>query len=323
MAETIFRYINGVLRPIKVNKVTESPQSVVTVHSPYQVPKHQLSAKHYQAPKAFTIPNVTCQRCGAKVFYYEHPNGARVLFDQLGPPWPKHPCYEASQAKQEKAASAKPRWENAGWLPLFYERQVLLQSGRAIRLQAHTKSYQVTFDIPQTILRQRNISHGQINCLLMQARMINGKVYIEIHDGVRPIKVVSKSFIARESLLSGGDAIPKDIVMEKLTVAQLSALKKLDVTVGCQPDKNGWLISISKNAISYTFRSKKSRFQMLQPYASNLEAWVGKPNEKRNQCVYILNRESLYYISSVISADLFSSANETIAKKVSPTIKKT
>lgn len=321
MAETIFRYINGVLRPIKVNKVTESPQSVVTVHSPYQVPKHQLSAKHYQAPKAFTIPNVTCQRCGAKVFYYEHPNGARVLFDQLGPPWPKHPCYEASQAKQEKAASAKPRWENAGWLPLFYERQVLLQSGRAIRLQAHTKSYQVTFDIPQTILRQRNISHGQINCLLMQARMINGTVYIEIHDGVRPIKVVSKSFIARESLLSGDDAIPKDIVMEKLTVAQLSALKKLDVAVGCQPDKNDWLISISRNEISHTFRSKKSRFQALQPYASNLEAWVGKPNKKRNQCVYVLNRESLYYISSVISADLFSPADETIVEQVVPTIK--
>ncbi|WP_097010311.1 hypothetical protein [Pseudodesulfovibrio profundus] len=26
------------------------------------------------------------------VFYYQSPNGGRVFFDELGPPWPKHPC---------------------------------------------------------------------------------------------------------------------------------------------------------------------------------------------------------------------------------------
>lgn len=30
--------------------------------------------------------------CGAKVFYYQSRFGGRVFFDDLGWPWPKHPC---------------------------------------------------------------------------------------------------------------------------------------------------------------------------------------------------------------------------------------
>lgn len=37
-------------------------------------------------------PNATCPVCGQSVFFYESPFGGRVFFDELGPPWPKHPC---------------------------------------------------------------------------------------------------------------------------------------------------------------------------------------------------------------------------------------
>jgi len=39
-----------------------------------------------------TYPNAYCPVCSARVFFYESPNGGRVFFDELGPPWPKHPC---------------------------------------------------------------------------------------------------------------------------------------------------------------------------------------------------------------------------------------
>lgn len=41
---------------------------------------------------SFTVPNARCPQCGALVFFYQNSAGSRVFFDDLGPPWPKHPC---------------------------------------------------------------------------------------------------------------------------------------------------------------------------------------------------------------------------------------
>ncbi len=35
----------------------------------------------------------TCRYCGASVYFVRH-NGGSVWFDELGPPWPKHECFE-------------------------------------------------------------------------------------------------------------------------------------------------------------------------------------------------------------------------------------
>jgi hypothetical protein len=40
----------------------------------------------------FVNPNAKCPVCGAGVFFYANEHGSRVFFDDLGPPWPKHPC---------------------------------------------------------------------------------------------------------------------------------------------------------------------------------------------------------------------------------------
>ena len=41
---------------------------------------------------SYLNPNALCKKCGASVFFYRSANGGSVLFDSLGPPWPKHPC---------------------------------------------------------------------------------------------------------------------------------------------------------------------------------------------------------------------------------------
>lgn len=33
-----------------------------------------------------------CHRCSASIFYFGCECGSRVLFDELGPPWPRHDC---------------------------------------------------------------------------------------------------------------------------------------------------------------------------------------------------------------------------------------
>lgn len=43
-----------------------------------------------------TTPNARCPMCQNKVFFYRSPNGGAVFFDELGPPWPKHPCTDKS-----------------------------------------------------------------------------------------------------------------------------------------------------------------------------------------------------------------------------------
>jgi hypothetical protein len=30
--------------------------------------------------------------CGAAVYFWSNAEGSRVYFDEMGPPWPKHPC---------------------------------------------------------------------------------------------------------------------------------------------------------------------------------------------------------------------------------------
>ena len=45
----------------------------------------------------FVIPNANCPVCNEPVFYYQNEFGSRVFFDELGPPWPKHPCTDNAQ----------------------------------------------------------------------------------------------------------------------------------------------------------------------------------------------------------------------------------
>jgi hypothetical protein len=63
-----------------------------------------------------TVPNSKCPVCGASVFYYESPYGGRVFFDDLGPPWPKHPCTSGSNGS---IATTKPQpWQKESWKAL-------------------------------------------------------------------------------------------------------------------------------------------------------------------------------------------------------------
>lgn len=50
---------------------------------------------------SFVNPNARCPVCGADVYFYQSPYGGRVFFDDLGPPWPKHPCTDNPIVRQQ------------------------------------------------------------------------------------------------------------------------------------------------------------------------------------------------------------------------------
>jgi len=75
---------------------------------------------------SFVNPNASCPVCGALVFFYQSPDGGRVFFDELGPPWPKHPCTDKAtasvgrilrHAKDRGGKQKQPEWEREGWEP--------------------------------------------------------------------------------------------------------------------------------------------------------------------------------------------------------------
>lgn len=51
------------------------------------------AARVHRIPTArFVNPNAECPVCGQAVYFFQNEHGSRVYFDDLGPPWPKHPC---------------------------------------------------------------------------------------------------------------------------------------------------------------------------------------------------------------------------------------
>jgi hypothetical protein len=55
-------------------------------------PALRLARAHEGETARLVRPNADCPVCGAPVFFYQNAAGSRVYFDELGPPWPKHPC---------------------------------------------------------------------------------------------------------------------------------------------------------------------------------------------------------------------------------------
>ena len=77
------------------------------------------------AYESFTRPNSSCPVCGDPVFFYQSPTGGRVFFDELGPPWPKHPCTDSScipkplRGVDQSSGSREIGWEQDGWQPIL------------------------------------------------------------------------------------------------------------------------------------------------------------------------------------------------------------
>ncbi|MBZ9864228.1 hypothetical protein LB515_02455 [Mesorhizobium sp. CA15] len=70
--------------------------------------------------RSLTVPNARCPVCGMSVFFYRNSHGSRVFFDDLGPPWPKHPCTDTSTWRENRStqitAPAKKPKHRADWL---------------------------------------------------------------------------------------------------------------------------------------------------------------------------------------------------------------
>ncbi|MFC4017292.1 hypothetical protein ACFOW4_04955 [Micromonospora sp. GCM10011542] len=69
-----------------------SARSSTSFRQSYAKPSSTAAASSSAA--GWISPNAICPVCGASVYFYANQHGSRVFFDDLGPPWPKHPCVD-------------------------------------------------------------------------------------------------------------------------------------------------------------------------------------------------------------------------------------
>ena len=60
----------------------------------------------FDKPRSYLNPNARCPVCRKRVFFYQSDDGGRVFFDDLGWPWPKHPCTDRLAAQRNTAIHA-------------------------------------------------------------------------------------------------------------------------------------------------------------------------------------------------------------------------
>jgi hypothetical protein len=77
---------------------------------------------HWQRSDSYTNPNSRCPRCNALVYFYRSEFGGSVYFDNLGPPWPKHPCMDlGSTSKPAVKGPSATSGRAMGWRPMICE----------------------------------------------------------------------------------------------------------------------------------------------------------------------------------------------------------
>jgi hypothetical protein len=108
----------------------------------------------------FTIPNASCPLCGDSVFYYENSSGSKVWFDELGPPWLIHDCFELDASTKITSCMSENNEGisvNSSDVLNLNSEELILESGKPI---------------------DTDCSFSKIPCLIQRCIAKNGKIYV-------------------------------------------------------------------------------------------------------------------------------------------------
>ena len=304
MSNIIFRTINGVVRPINASSSTKK------AHAQKKKPKpdYKLQKNHYGNFRAFTVPNVKCKTCHQLVYYYEHPSGSRVLFDELGPPWPLHPCFVAGQQKKQsglKTLAKSVSKKEKGWFPLVIERAELDRDNVNVNVHARSENAAYVFTIPSATLRERMIEVGQVKRLLAQAKQRSATdVRVQLHDGMSSWEQKGKVFIG--STVAEVPASGAMVLSEK-KLQNLSLLQNFRMR-----------IEQNKLHVDYWFRDKQyhqalrlKKWRNFRHKVESLRLYYRKDKQGAYPIIYALDPASREYFSFAM-APAVEPASDTI-----------
>ncbi|MEZ8042420.1 MULTISPECIES: hypothetical protein [Vibrio] len=288
-----FVTIDGIVRPISGNRKIK--RNATTLLSVKQPKGFKSNSKQYSSDKAFTVPNAKCPNCGDNVFYYEHPNGAKVYFDELGPPWPKHPCIiERRTSTKRKVSKNKPasaNWMSSYWKPLILEKKVKLANGEGVRVQAKTSEYSVRFLLKNQLLKQKFCSGDDIDQLIMLARKtedkIRPKVEIALTSGLQSWTMLGELV----TQVNEPKVSQTTTVQDKKTFDPLGK-SKIPFSLNIEDKRVHVSLLYDGQDIQFIRSSKKAANKWLLKGCEHLDAWVEETKKKRHFRVYVVDPQT-------------------------------
>lgn len=116
--EIVFRWMDGANVPIhlsggwcsgeRTETFERSPLRGSAPDRPVVRASTYWSAGHARCDLGVPITHPTaCPVCGTVIFFHTNGNGDCVFFDELGPPWPKHPCFGREEGVRSASRSSE------------------------------------------------------------------------------------------------------------------------------------------------------------------------------------------------------------------------
>ena len=159
--------------------------------------------------KSYVNPNASCPVCSAQIYFYQSPYGGRVFFDELGPPWPKHPCTDNSsipnaRIKPTSIDGANPGivygWQKSGWQP-FLITSIARIDKYLIKIIGISGSVGMTVYAKSVLVRHNQAQELTSDCIA-QIRKIKSEEYefsaVTLHGTTVTFKAYVSQIAARK-----------------------------------------------------------------------------------------------------------------------------
>lgn len=136
-----------------------------------------ISPFRYNSVDSFTNPNALCPVCGAPVFFYMSPYGGRVFFDELGPPWTKHPCTDnkalaPKNTSSNNNVSLSYTWQKDGWAP-FFIKSLSRKDNEILQINGLVGIQNVVLNVKQPLRKKHSGDFEIKNSTIMHVKKID------------------------------------------------------------------------------------------------------------------------------------------------------
>lgn len=122
LVKKYFRNGSWVSSHYRSGSAVNNESASITPNETYYYGITKIEQNYY----SFVNPNASCPVCGKPVYFYQSEFDGRVFFDELGPPWSKHPCTDSSSIPQRLvfnvSVDIEYNWQSENWVPLFIKR---------------------------------------------------------------------------------------------------------------------------------------------------------------------------------------------------------
>lgn len=304
-----------------------------TNHLPTRRSPPTLRFSGYGSYNSFTIPNARCPECGDNVFFYRSPNGGSVFFDDLGPPWPKHPCTEGNFTKSPQRRPPPKAYtiENLkcgkdGWLPIQITEIASTSAKEIVKISfsASQSSQSVYLAFKQKLLDRsapwliklinENVSDGG-DCYLLQTLVSSGAR----SDKITEVELRAYRQMSAAQFVRNRRRAPADRKLHEREITAVSRSKSPPVAHSVR-----LTATEKKAAVEELLIKLKERYAVIREYRplpSGIEKQITRkdpslPKDILQQAL-MGHRNSIEYLTHLVKGGTYFQIDGTIGGRVS------